>query len=205
MRVEAVRTAGESEEPWSLDVLLEALDDPDPEVRREAAHRLGERRDPRALDPLIAALADPEVSAGAAWALGEVGDPRAGAALMELLEDSDLNARVAAARALGGVGDVSAVPLLQELATDPAPDRWLRSVARESLTALDYAPPDGKSAGLLVWALGLALVAAGVAAATEWGVLGVVPFLAGLILLIWYQLRQLRRAAREGWKWWGTA
>lgn len=204
MRVEAVRTAGDSEEPWSLDVLLEALEDYDPEVRREAAHQLGERRDPRALNPLISALADPEVSAGAAWALGEVGDPRAGAALMELLDDSDLNVRVAAARALGGVGDVSAVPLLQELATDPATDRWLWSVARESLATLGQQPP-GTKPSLLVWGLGLALVAAGVGAGTTWGVVGVIPFVAGLVLLFWYQLRQLRRAAREGWKWWGTA
>jgi hypothetical protein len=93
---------------------------------------------------------------------------------------------------------------LQEVAADPATDRWLRSVTRESLVALGHAPPGAKPGGLLVWALGLVLVAAGVGAATTWGVLGVIPFLAGLVLLFWYQLRQLRRAASEGWKWYDT-
>jgi hypothetical protein len=44
-------------------------------------------------------------------------------------------------------------------------------------------------------------VAAGVGAATAWGVVGVIPFVGGLVLLLLYQVRQLRRAASEGWKW----
>jgi HEAT repeat protein len=172
VRADAVRTAADSKEAWSFDVLPTALED-----------------------------YDPEVSAEAAWALGELRDPFAAVALMQLLDDPDLNVRVAAARALGAVGDVSAVPLLQELVADPAADQWLRSVARESLVALGHGPPDAKPAGLLVWALGLALVAAGVGAATAWGVLGVIPFIAGLGLLLLYQAGQMRRAAREGWKW----
>jgi hypothetical protein len=172
VRAAAVRTAADSDEAWSLEVLLTALEDYDPEVRRIGAHGLGQRRDPRALHPLIFALGD-----------------------------SDLSVRGAAARALGAAGDVSAVPPLHELAADPATDRWLRSVARESLVELGHAPPDARPVGLLVWALGLALVAAGVGAATAWGVVGVIPFLAGLALLLLYQAAQMRRAAREGWKW----
>ena len=204
VRVDAIRTAADSEEAWSLDVLVAALEDYDPEVRREAAHWLGRRRDPGALDALISALPDPEVSAGAAWALGELGDPAAASPLIQLLDDPDLEVRVAAARALGAVGDVSTVPLLQELAEDPATDRWSRSVAQESLEALGQEPPGGKPAGLLVWGLGLALVAAGVGAATAWGVLGVIPFAGGLTLLLWYQAGQMRRAASRGWKWRGA-
>jgi hypothetical protein len=99
------------------------------------------------------------------------------------------------------VGDVSAVPRLQELAADPATDRWLRSVVRESLVALGHGPPDAKPPGLLVWALGLALVVAGVVVAASWDILGAIPFAGGLALLLWYQAGQLRRAGKAGWTW----
>jgi HEAT repeat protein len=72
----------------TLERLVEALDHPDPEARRDAVRTLPLLRDRRAVRPLIRALDDPsdEVCLAAIRALAKLGDPRAINALIPLLD-----------------------------------------------------------------------------------------------------------------------
>jgi HEAT repeat protein len=59
-------------------VLLQTLQDPDPDVRQHAANALARIGDPRAVDPLLILLADPAglVRYAVVAALGNLGDSR---------------------------------------------------------------------------------------------------------------------------------
>jgi HEAT repeat protein len=66
---------GFAEDEATLPDLIEALRDPEPEVRVAAAWALGEIESPEAIPPLTEALAGDEeagVREAAAWALGEI-------------------------------------------------------------------------------------------------------------------------------------
>ena len=78
---------------------MEALADPSPAVRREAATALGRIADGAAVSPLTAALADtePEVRAAALAALGRIRDPASVPAISRLLQDREPMVRVGAA------------------------------------------------------------------------------------------------------------
>jgi|GEM_PF-2074041 len=97
------------------------LQDPDVEVRGNAAHVLGKIGDARAIEPLILALKDEKdedgwVSSWAAYALGNIGDDRAVEPLLIALKDKDESTRALAARALGEIGETRAVePLILAL------------------------------------------------------------------------------------------
>ncbi len=82
--------------------LVEALADPDSQVREKAALGLGWRNDPRVVDPLIDALqdTDAQVREKAAIALGSTGDSRAAAALQAALNDANGQVREKASAAL---------------------------------------------------------------------------------------------------------
>jgi hypothetical protein len=86
-----IARAGES----ALPPLLEALRDPDPALRANAAYLLGHFRDRRTVPALVAATADPEpaVRYEAAAALLEVQDARGFAVLVAGLEDPDARLR----------------------------------------------------------------------------------------------------------------
>ncbi len=93
--------------PGSVDALVPLLDDPDIDVRREAARSLGRLRDPAAVEPLLEALRDDNsfVRRWAAAALGDLRDPRARDALREAAGKPTTLVAQAAARALGALGE----------------------------------------------------------------------------------------------------
>jgi hypothetical protein len=71
----------------------------------------------------------------AAFILGELGHASAAGALRQALVDHDLRVRGDAARALGRVGDIQALPDLQRLAeSDPEP--WVREQAAAAVSTL---------------------------------------------------------------------
>jgi HEAT repeat protein len=85
--VRALRTMDGISSHIAIDEMIHRLDDPDPEVREEAARALGRigSSDADAVDALIARLKDPQstIRPDAAQALGQIGDPRAIPALVE--------------------------------------------------------------------------------------------------------------------------
>jgi HEAT repeat protein len=122
----------------SIFPLIEALNDPDGEVRFFAAYALSKHiiNDARAVEPLISALRDDEwrVRNQAAMALGGIKDSRAVTPLIGALRDDEWKVRKHAAMALGGIKDSRAVtPLIGLLQDD---NSAVRSMAAYSLGLL---------------------------------------------------------------------
>lgn len=131
-RLRAVEALGRAKSALALDPLLKLLtDDPDSAVRQDAARSLGEIGDGRAFEPLLQAMDDSRLRAAAVEALGKVGDGRAVEPLRSLVEEAaqshhewevhgcqneryeqELPAVEAAVKALGTIGDKTAIPTL---------------------------------------------------------------------------------------------
>jgi hypothetical protein len=119
-----------------LPVLVAALEDLDPTMRRNAAYALGGVGGARSVEPLIFALRDPDsrVRSAAAEALGYLGRAaglRSVEPLAHMLNDENSTVRSAAAEALGKLGDDRAVPALISCLLDV--DVGVRSYASNAL------------------------------------------------------------------------
>ena len=122
-RAVAARTLGDLGCPSSVPALIEALGDPDVEVRSIVAHSLGRigADDPRALEALAARFAREGhgiVKIDLAWNLALGGDRSGVGAVRNLLFDGEEEVRAEAARALGEIGDNSDVALLERALGD---------------------------------------------------------------------------------------
>lgn len=118
--------------------LLEALGDPDLNVKHAVAEALGKIKDPRAVEPLMEILqSDMWLQFPAAVALGELGDSRAIPALLPLLDVPGAN--VPAIQALGKIGDRRALEPLCRFLEDPEPS--LREWALEAVAGLFFVCP----------------------------------------------------------------
>ena len=120
----ALRRIGGQSDVLVVEDVLARLDDPDEDVRREAALALGRIGSAEAVDALLERLTDPEsdIKTAAAAALGMIKDPRALGPLMEALGNSDREIRRAAALALGESRARDAVSELRRiLESDPEP------------------------------------------------------------------------------------
>ncbi len=89
-------------------LLVELLNDPNPDVRQTAAMALGKIARPQAALVLVEKLRDPDpvVRRDSAWALGNLGDEvkgQVGIALVEKLGDPSDEVKTAAAQALGKI------------------------------------------------------------------------------------------------------
>ena len=106
-------------DPAAVEPLIAVLkNDPDADIRWQAAFALSRSRDSRVVEPLVAALKDTEsvVRSAAASALGTIGDPRVIEPLIATLKDSDPKVRSSAASALGDIKDPRVVePLIAAL------------------------------------------------------------------------------------------
>lgn len=89
----------------TLDSLLRALKDHDPEVRANAATALGKTKDKKAVEPLIISLKDKEweVRKNAVEALGEIRDGKAIIPVTALLQDKKSKVEVSAKEALAKI------------------------------------------------------------------------------------------------------
>ena len=109
----------------AVPAIMAALQDPDPQLRRQAAQSLGELRSPRAFHVLVDALredADVEVRKMGAAALGSLRDGRAYRPLVRILTDRDEDPRVrgVAAEALAALSHRNAVAPLVAALSDPS-------------------------------------------------------------------------------------
>lgn len=122
----------------AVDALLEALNDPEPQVRRFAALLLGRIRDPRAIEPLGMALYDIHFHVGqaAAEALAAYGAPALDI-LLGAAHHLEAPIRVQAALGLERIGGPLAEDALLALLDDP--DRDVRAQVIRSLGALRVA------------------------------------------------------------------
>ncbi|MBI5684128.1 MAG: HEAT repeat domain-containing protein [Verrucomicrobia bacterium] len=104
--------------------------------RMKAVQTLGEMRNAEAAALLVKCLNDPHIGVrtGAAGALVRIGPP-AVRPLVQCLSSSNKDLRRAAARALGDIGDMSAVEALTPLLADP--DASVKRVAEASLASLN--------------------------------------------------------------------
>ena len=127
----------------------EALHDPEPVVRREAALAAGRIGDPAAGDMLIEALADSSeaVRAAAAFALGLLKEPRAVEPLLALVR--------AVPAASQGPAQTEAVTALAKIGGEPGA-RALREVLGLGTTAGVATSPAQSAALLEAWRLGAA-------------------------------------------------
>jgi HEAT repeat protein len=107
LRQRAARVLEKIGKTRAVDALIEALHDPDHEVRLEAVSALGGIVDDRAVGPLIGALTDSDntVRLFAASSLGFIGKPQAVEPLLLLLKEPDPEMCRAAAKALHGIAD----------------------------------------------------------------------------------------------------
>jgi len=110
----------------AVHVLIEALDERDPDTRHRAVEVLGELKDPKAVAPLINALKDENSSVQwrASEALEKIKEP-AVLPLIEALKDENDGVRTRAAWSLGEIRDVRAIePLIATLDDKSATVRW---------------------------------------------------------------------------------
>ncbi len=121
--------------PSSLDALLGGVEDGDARVRESALLGLALMEDPRAGAALLEKARDPAapVRAAAVRALGSSsGEPRFTAVLLERLPDADAWVRYYACQSLGRLKVEVALPRLEALLSDPAPQ--VRVAAVEALS-----------------------------------------------------------------------
>jgi HEAT repeat protein len=109
----ATRTLAEIYTPESTPLLLQALQDPEPEVQQCAAIGLRCQPDSNATPQLIQALSATDrllarLAGDALIAFGEDSVP----ALIEVVENNHQPARLEAVRALSSIGDTRAIPIL---------------------------------------------------------------------------------------------
>jgi HEAT repeat protein len=126
------------------DVLTQALDDKDDEIRVRAAGYLGVLGIKTAVPRLLALTVegvDPDLRLTAIRSLGRIGDPRATDTLVALLRDGKGAPQLEAADALANLKDPRSIPVLLELALDEG-----FGGRRSALTAL-RGPLRGKPTG----------------------------------------------------------
>jgi len=137
-RVEAIQTVGSTGFGLATDELAAALRDPNPRLRREAAHALARIGDESAAKALQSAILEQPVLADEDLleALGECQNAGSAEVLIPYLRDPRSTLRRTAARALGRLGDRAAVPALLEAAQE-AGDSDLRRSALQALRSLE--------------------------------------------------------------------
>lgn len=151
IRREAVRSLARIGNPGSIPIVLEAVNDSSPAVRRTAVRVQGMFKDPFVADNLFGiiyascqgprAKQEEGVAEAACLALGDLRDRTQVPRLLELIRKSGLfrrgvpdEVRAAACVALGTIGDPSAVPVLEKAAKDAS--EVVRSSAEKALRRL---------------------------------------------------------------------
>lgn len=179
-------------------MLVARLDDRALSVRRNALRALGNIGAAEAIGPMIAAgTADPALRHDLGYALDRIG-PAAAPGLREIVDaradstDPTERRAIAAATALGRIGDLRAVPVLIRAVTAPAPA--LRVAAVEALG--EIGTPE--AVGALEAAVGSADARLRIAAAVALGRIGTTTAVGGLSRALASPVREVARAAAKG-------
>lgn len=141
-RAHAVRCLGESRSALAVRDLIDALNDPDWQVREQSALSLGMIGDDTAISALAAQLKDPasDVRVQAARSLGRLGGPTAARALLQHLDDPSREVRLHVARSLSALAYPPAARFLEErLVVEP--DANVRAAVATALGRLGNLKP----------------------------------------------------------------
>ncbi len=115
------RAAGKSA---AAELWVEMLNDPSPQIVGNAASQLGTLKLPETVEPLIATLQRAGEKSPAFMlimlALGDIGDSRTFEAIIPYLKSSDPHKRTTAASALGRLGDLRGIAVLEPMLKDKA-------------------------------------------------------------------------------------
>lgn len=138
VRVSAIQGLGWMQARPAVPALMETLGGKDIVARRRAAQALGQIGDDRAVKALINVLADPDcdVAVNAALSLGWLKAKQAVPELLKILasldrQNADQRAlMLAAIRALGHIGDPSALPVLEKLVAEAKDAPILKRIGR---------------------------------------------------------------------------
>ena len=126
----------------TLESLVKALEDEDPEVREDAVDLLAELKDERAIVHLTEVLLndkEEDVRESAAEAMGELGDERAIDPLIQALGDKDAGVRESAVDALAEVGGKKVIsPLMGALSDEDEDVREAAADALKEITGKDF-------------------------------------------------------------------
>ena len=111
-------------DPKTIEALIAALADSDPDVRETVVMTLGRMRDQRIVPALLPLLKDSnaDVREHAVFALTRSGDPRAVAAVMTMIDDASPDVRQQAVHLLGQSRNREAVPSLLKALKDSSAD-----------------------------------------------------------------------------------
>jgi len=114
-------TAGD---PKTIEALIGALNDSDPEVREMVVATLSRMRDPRIVTALLPMIKDsnPEVREHVVAALARSGDARAVTAITAMIDDASPDVRRQAVHLLGRSRNPDALPALTKALKDTSPD-----------------------------------------------------------------------------------
>jgi len=136
-RAYAVSALGCVGDRRALPVVIDALSDTSPAVRLAATTSLMHFQEPSTVPLLIHALDDsnPEVCRSAAWVLGCFHSVEAVIPLMAYYERGDRDAKAAALRSLGDIGDPRSLPLARAALLDKV--RKVRDAAKSALASYD--------------------------------------------------------------------
>jgi HEAT repeat protein len=139
-RAESATALGAIGDSRASEPLLRALQDPDAGVRRAAATSLGLLAAQRAVTPLIAALGEERnsevVRQAVVMALGRIRSLEAVPALVKALDDAGDSVTVAAAHALGQIGDPRALEALEKRRRVWLESRPVKQACEEAIQAI---------------------------------------------------------------------
>jgi hypothetical protein len=137
VRLRAGMALGEEGRGTLVDLVERAGTDDSCAARAIAAlgERLPAERAEAALRRALGGAGRPQTAQACLEALGRLGRPEHEGLILDALRHEDAQVAVAAARALGGVGTVAAVPPLRE-ATSPGVHGELRSAARQAVAEI---------------------------------------------------------------------
>jgi beta-lactamase regulating signal transducer with metallopeptidase domain len=125
-QIAAVRAAqnAATADPKTVEALIAALADSDPDVRESVVMTLGRMRDERIVPALLPLLKDSnaDVREHVVFALARTGDPRAAAAVMTMVDDASADVRQQAVHLLGQSRNRDAVPALLKALKDSSAD-----------------------------------------------------------------------------------
>jgi HEAT repeat protein len=150
-RMATTQRLGDTQNPLSVNELIEALGDPSYNVRYEAINAMGRMpAEPELVDALLAVLgeAGSELSSVAARSLGKLGDKRATGPLRRALRSGYPYLEASSARALAMLGDADSIPyLLERLKREP--DSMLSTAYASALGRLRATQATGELFALL--------------------------------------------------------